>query len=200
MLERNPWKGVSPAFLATIPREKATAKYPAAMGMPSRRPSAKAVLLLDISAVLSVAFLCGHCLVAINDILYDFINFFKAKIIGSAGFGKNFRFFKDNGYDIVLFECRVSGILPGGGADSRVDSAMKTVEDFRNYLWGELPDRFFEANGKMLRALRKQLPEGMKAVGGGNGIFECVQDLAGYERPLENWPNMVEIVREYRGE
>ena len=78
MLERNPWKGVSPAFLATIPREKATAKYPAAMGMPSRRPSAKAVLLLDISAVLSVAFLCGHCLVAINDILYDFINFFKA--------------------------------------------------------------------------------------------------------------------------
>lgn len=95
------------------------------------------------------------------------------------------RFFKDNGYDIVPFECCVSGILPGGGAlgDSRVDPAIKTMEDFRNYPWGELPDRFFEANGKMLCALRKQLPEGMKAVGGvGNGIFECVQDLAGYER------------------
>lgn len=35
----------------------------------------------------------------------------------------------------------------------------------------------------MFRALGRQLPEGMKAVGGmGNGIFECVQDLTGYEK------------------
>ncbi len=94
------------------------------------------------------------------------------------------KFLKENGYDIVPFECCVGGILPGGGAlgDSRVDPVIKTMEDFNNYPWEELPDRFFKMYGKMLHALRKQLPEGMKAVGGvGNGVFECVQDLTGYE-------------------
>ena len=94
------------------------------------------------------------------------------------------KFLKDHGYDIVPFECCIGGILPGGGAlgDSRIDPVIKTPEDLKNYPWEELPDRYFEEYGKMFRALRKQLPEGMKAVGGvGNGIFECVQDLTGYE-------------------
>lgn len=94
-------------------------------------------------------------------------------------------FLKENGYDIVPFECCVGGILPGSGAlgNSRVDPAIKTMEDFRNYPWAELPERFFAFYGKMFRALEKQLPAGMKAVGGvGNGIFECVQDLTGYEK------------------
>lgn len=95
------------------------------------------------------------------------------------------RFFRDYGYDTVSFECCIGGILPGGGAlgDSQIDPVMKTPEDLKNYPWGELCDRYFDRYGKMFRALRKQMPEGMKAVGGvGNGIFECVQDLTGYEK------------------
>lgn len=93
-------------------------------------------------------------------------------------------FFRDYGYDVVTFEGCIGGILPGGGAlgDSRVVPVIQTGEDMRNYPWEELPELYFQKYGKMFRALRKQMPQGMKAIGGvGNGIFECVQDLTGYE-------------------
>ena len=38
-LATNPWMGVRPAFRAAMPSEKETAKYPNAMGTPSRIPS-----------------------------------------------------------------------------------------------------------------------------------------------------------------
>lgn len=93
-------------------------------------------------------------------------------------------FFKDNGYDAVTFECCIGAIMPGAGAlgDSRVDPVIKDEEDFRNYPWEEIPDMYFNAYSKYFEALRRQMPAGMKAVGGvGNGIFECVQDLVSYE-------------------
>lgn len=93
-------------------------------------------------------------------------------------------FFRDNGYDVVTFEGCISSILPGGGAlgDSRVTPVIQTEEDMKNYPWDELPKMYFDRFGKMFRALRKQMPEGMKAIGGvGNGIFEVVQDLTGYQ-------------------
>lgn len=93
-------------------------------------------------------------------------------------------FFKDYGYDIVPFECCIGGIMPGSGAlgDSRVVPVIRTREDMEKYPWEEIPERYFERFGRMFRALRRQMPEGMKAIGGvGNGIFECVQDLVGYE-------------------
>ena len=74
--------------------------------------------------------------------------------------------------------------MPGGGAlgNSRIDPAIKTREDFEEYPWEEIPDLYFKANGKYFSALRNRMPEGMKAVGGvGTGIFECVQDITGYE-------------------
>jgi hypothetical protein len=37
-LLKNPSAGASPAFAAIMPSEKATAKYPIAMGIPSRSP------------------------------------------------------------------------------------------------------------------------------------------------------------------
>ena len=44
-----------------------------------------------------------------------------------------------------------------------------------------LEGRYFEAYGPDFAALRRNMPEGMLAVGGvGNGVFECVQDLVGY--------------------
>jgi len=58
---------------------------------------------------------------------------------------------------------------------------IKTREDFLTYPWEEIPEYYFQRNSKYFRALRDEMPEGMKAVGGvGNGIFECVQDLVGY--------------------
>ena len=91
-------------------------------------------------------------------------------------------FLKTHGYDIIPFECCVTGIFPGGGALGRhVKGAIQDRADFECYPWDELPERFFQENGKRFVALRKMMPEGMKAVGGpGNGVFECVQDLTGY--------------------
>lgn len=96
-------------------------------------------------------------------------------------------FFKEHGYDVVPFEWRVcgpDGIMPGGGAldDSRVNPAIQTEEDFRNYPWKEIPEYFFDRFSRYYRALRDEMPAGMRAVGGvGNGIFECVQDAVGYQ-------------------
>lgn len=94
------------------------------------------------------------------------------------------KFFRDYGYDVVTFEGCIGHIMPGSGAlgDSTVDPVIKTEEDFNNYPWDEIPDLYFKYYGKMFEALREEMPEGMKAIGGvGNGIFECVQDLVGYE-------------------
>lgn len=93
-------------------------------------------------------------------------------------------FFQEYGYDVVTFEGCIGSILPGGGAlgDSRVDPVIKTREDFERYPWEELPERYFQCFGKVYQALGEVLPEGMKAIGGvGNGVFECVQDLVGYQ-------------------
>lgn len=93
-------------------------------------------------------------------------------------------FFKDYGYDAVTFEGCIGLIMPGAGAlgDSRVDPVIKDEEDFRKYPWDEIPELYFKTYSKYFDALRRQMPAGMKAVGGvGNGIFECVQDLVSYE-------------------
>lgn len=74
--------------------------------------------------------------------------------------------------------------MPGSGAlgDSRVIPVIQDEEDFRKYLWAELEEYYFQKNAKYFLALRDEMPDGMKAIGGvGNGIFECVQDLTGYE-------------------
>ena len=52
-------------------------------------------------------------------------------------------------------------------------------EFFRNYC-GFFRDMGYDTVS--FEALRRNMPEGMKAIGGvGYGIFECVQDLVGYE-------------------
>lgn len=92
-------------------------------------------------------------------------------------------FYKDMGYDTVSFECCVGSILPGGGAlGNHVKGVIQEREDFEKYPWDKLCDWYFEKNSRYFDALRRNLPAGMKAIGGvGNGIFECVQDLVGYE-------------------
>lgn len=94
------------------------------------------------------------------------------------------QFFKEHGYDVVTFEGCITPCMPGSGAlgDSRVVPVIQNAEDFKNYPWEEIPKRYFDTYGKYYRALRDEMPEGMKAIGGvGNGVFECVQDLTGYQ-------------------
>lgn len=93
------------------------------------------------------------------------------------------RFFLDHGYDTVSFEAGVSEILPHGGALSDHGKGYITDrERFESYPFDELLGRFCELHSKRLRALTNCMPDGMRAVGGvGNGVFEVVQDLVGYE-------------------
>lgn len=93
------------------------------------------------------------------------------------------QFFKDMGYDTVSYEECIGPIMPGSGAlGGHIKGVIQEREDFEKYPWDELPDRYFEINGRYFEALRRNMPAGMKAIGGvGNGIFECVQDLVGYE-------------------
>jgi uroporphyrinogen decarboxylase len=94
------------------------------------------------------------------------------------------RFFRETGYDTVSFERLVSAILPGSGAlYAHTPGCIRTREDFERYPWDGLPERFFGAYELDYRLLAEELPPEMKAVGGpGNGVFECVQDLVGYEQ------------------
>lgn len=91
-------------------------------------------------------------------------------------------FFKKLGYDIVSFERILSGIMPGNGALYGHESGcIKTMDDFIKYPWDDLKNIYFAKNSRYFDALSRNMPEGMKAVGGiGNGIFECVQDIVGY--------------------
>ena len=94
------------------------------------------------------------------------------------------KFFKDNGYDVVTFEGCIGQIMPGSGAlgDSRVVPVIKTEADFKAYPWEKILEYYFDHYARYFRALRDEMPQGMKAIGGvGNGIFECVQELTGYE-------------------
>lgn len=93
------------------------------------------------------------------------------------------RFFREYGYDTVSFERTIGSIMPRGGClrDSRRPPAITCREDFEAYPWDTIPDLFFGAYGPQFEALRRNMPEGMRAVGGpGYGIFECVQNVVGY--------------------
>ena len=77
-------------------------------------------------------------------------------------------FFKKYGYDVVTFEECIGTVMPGSGAlgDSRVDPVIKDRDDFDHYPWDEIPEYYFKKNSRYFQALRKCMPEGMKAIGG----------------------------------
>lgn len=92
-------------------------------------------------------------------------------------------FFKEMGYDTVSFECCAGAAMPGSGAlGGHIKGVISDRKSFEEYPWDSIPERYFSMYHRDLEALRANMPEGMKAIGGvGNGIFECVQDLVGYE-------------------
>jgi uroporphyrinogen decarboxylase len=93
------------------------------------------------------------------------------------------RFFLDMGYDTVSFECCAGAVMPGSGAlGGHKEGVIKTRADFDAYPWDKIPDMYFERFRDLFRALGETLPAGMKGIGGvGNGIFECVQDITGFQ-------------------
>ncbi|MDR3147090.1 MAG: hypothetical protein LBU00_01780, partial [Treponema sp.] len=92
-------------------------------------------------------------------------------------------FFRDMGYDTVSWECTTGAVMPGSGALGRHQAGViKTRNDFDGYPWDEIPDIYFERYRDYFRALGETLPPGMKGIGGvGNGVFECVQDITGFQ-------------------
>ncbi|AEF82667.1 uroporphyrinogen decarboxylase family protein [Leadbettera azotonutricia] len=92
-------------------------------------------------------------------------------------------FFRDFGYDTVSFECCAGPAMPGSGSlGGHKAGVIKNRRDFDEYPWASIPDFYFEANGEIFKAFAETLPEGMKGIGGvGNGIFECVQDITGFQ-------------------
>lgn len=92
-------------------------------------------------------------------------------------------FFKSMGYDTVSFEQCITSVLPGAGAlYKQTEPVIKDRADFEQYPWDEVEDKFFQTFQRNFEILREIIPHSMKAVGGpGNGLFEIVQDLCGYQ-------------------
>jgi uroporphyrinogen decarboxylase len=86
------------------------------------------------------------------------------------------------GYDTVSFEACVGQAMPGSGSlGGHKPGEIRDRQDFERYPWGHVPELYFKKYSHLFEALRKNMPVGMKAIGGvGNGIFECVQDVVGY--------------------
>ena len=91
-------------------------------------------------------------------------------------------FYRQMGYDTVTYEACIGPAMPGSGSlGGHKKGVIGDMADFLRYPWDEIPDMYFKMNGKNFDALRGNLPDGMKAIGGvGNGVFECVQDIVGY--------------------
>jgi len=93
-------------------------------------------------------------------------------------------FWKDMTYDGFDFEAAICDILPGHGAImGGMLGPVQTRDDFNKYPWMEIPLIFNKIYTPHFEAIRKTLPEGMKAFGGcGYGIFEASRDIVGYEQ------------------
>jgi uroporphyrinogen decarboxylase len=94
------------------------------------------------------------------------------------------RFWQKAGYDVVVWEIGVTSILPGNGAlGAHQPGCMNVMQDLQDYPWDELCKKYFDRWGPYFDVLREVMPAGMKAFGGpGNGVFECVQDITGFEK------------------
>jgi len=93
------------------------------------------------------------------------------------------QFFPDMGYDTVSWECCVGAVMPGSGSlGGHKEGVIQSRKDFDSYPWNSIPDLYFKRYGDFFRAFGEKLPKGVKGIGGvGNGIFECVQDITGFE-------------------
>lgn len=101
-----------------------------------------------------------------------------------AFFAPYCRFWKEMSYDTVSYEVCVTEILPGGGALlAETEGVIQNRADFDVYPWSDLSRLFWQTARARFDALARNMPAGMKAVGGvGNGVFEISVDLVGFEQ------------------
>jgi uroporphyrinogen decarboxylase len=93
-------------------------------------------------------------------------------------------FFRAMTYDTVSCEIGLAPLLPDHGAImGGQPGPIQTRADFEHYPWAELHDIYWRVADRHLAALTRQMPAGMKALGGvGYGVFEISEDLVGFER------------------
>ena len=98
-------------------------------------------------------------------------------------YGKVCRFWKEMTYDTVSFESAICDIIPGHGAIYGGKAGpIQNRSDFESYPWDAIPTLFWDAYGSRMEALKRVMPDGMKALGGcGYGVFEVSEDLVGFE-------------------
>lgn len=90
------------------------------------------------------------------------------------------------GYDAPPYEFCLTSVLEGAGALNRsqgTEGCIRDMDDFRSYSWDRLFDAYVSRFGPMLEDMSEVTNQmGVKLIGGvGNGLFEAVQDLVGYE-------------------
>jgi uroporphyrinogen decarboxylase len=73
--------------------------------------------------------------------------------------------------------------MPGSGSlGGHKEGEIQSRADFEKYPWDSVPDLYFARYADYFRAFGETLPAGAKGIGGvGNGVFECVQDITGFE-------------------
>lgn len=93
-------------------------------------------------------------------------------------------FWKEMTYDGFAYEAAICEILPDHGAiNGGRPGPIQTRADFELYPFDDIPRIFWDTYTPHLEAIRKCIPEGMKAYGGcGYGIFETSEDLVGFEQ------------------
>jgi uroporphyrinogen decarboxylase len=85
-------------------------------------------------------------------------------------------------YDTVSYEVCITEILPGHGAIFGGKGPIQNQADLERYPWDELQERYWALADPKFAALGRNLPDGMKALGGvGNGVLEISEDLVGFE-------------------
>ena len=121
----------------------------------------------------------------INSVLGKNINeFLDGSVEGKKEYYRNFfDFYIKMGYDAPSLEFAIPSCMPGAGLliHTQLEPAIKDREDLEKYPWDEVVETFIKLYDEDIKLFGEVLPDGMKAIGGpGYGIFECVQDLAGY--------------------
>jgi uroporphyrinogen decarboxylase len=93
------------------------------------------------------------------------------------------RFFQQMTYDTVSFEVTITDMLPDHGAiQGGRPGPIQNWADFERYPWNQLCEIYWRGAERQFQALGRNLPSGMKALGGvGNGVFEISEDLVGFQ-------------------
>lgn len=92
-------------------------------------------------------------------------------------------FWRDMTYDTISFEGCITPVLVDGGAlYGGKQGPIQSWEDLESYPFDTVEKNYWECWAPHLDVLGESIPDGMRLIGGcGNGVFEILQDLVGFE-------------------